>query len=69
VIGHIHGGLQPQDFRIWRRLNAAQECAVEAFIRPGRNSAYSVFGPTREMAIRRVALFLAASRSRRRGAE
>src|SRR5215470_461950 len=30
VISHVHEAWQPLEFRIWRRRNAAQECAVEA---------------------------------------
>jgi hypothetical protein len=42
VISHVEEAWKPQEFRIWRRRNAAQEFAVETMIRTGRNSAYRV---------------------------
>src|SRR4051794_35444707 len=47
VISHIQEGWQPQEFRIWRRLDAEAGCAVEAMIRTGPQSAYGGSGPTR----------------------
>jgi hypothetical protein len=67
VISHIHEAWQPQEFRVWRRRNAAQEFAVEAMIRIGPQSAYGGSGPTRGVAVSRAALFVAADRGRRWG--
>jgi hypothetical protein len=60
VISHVGEAWKPQEFRIWRRRNAAQEFAVEAMIRTGPNSGYGGSGPTRGAAGCRAALFLAA---------
>ena len=65
VISHVHEAWRPQEFRIWRRLDAAADWAVEALIRTGRNSAYSRSGPTRGVAVCRAAVFLAANRNER----
>jgi hypothetical protein len=51
MISHVREAWQPQEFRIWRRLNAAQEFAVEALIRTGPNSGYGGTGPTRGAAV------------------
>jgi hypothetical protein len=65
VISHVEEAWRPQEFRIWRRRNAAQEWAVEAMIRTGPNSGYGGAGPTRGVAVCWAALFLAANRGRR----
>src|SRR5438270_14080058 len=67
VISHVREAWQPQEFRIWRRRNAAQEWAVEALIRTGLASSYGGTGPTRGVAVCRAALFLAANRVRKWG--
>ena len=69
VIRHVEEAWRPQEFRIWRRRNAAQEFAVEAMIRTGPNSGYGGCGPTRGIAVCRAALFLAANRARKWGRE
>jgi hypothetical protein len=66
VISHVEEAWRPQEFRICRRRNAAQEWAVEALIRTGPNSGYGGTGPTRGAAVCRAALFLAANRGRTR---
>jgi hypothetical protein len=66
VISHAREIWQPQEFRIWRRRNAAQEWAVEATIRTGPNSGYGGSGPTRGVAVCRAALFFAANQVRKR---
>ena len=65
VIDHIREAWRPQEVRIWRRRNAAQEFAVEATICTGPNSGYGRSGPTRGIAVCRAALFLAANRAKR----
>src|SRR5262249_59286839 len=65
VIDHIREAWRPQEVRIWRRRNAAQEFAVEAMIRTGKESVYGGSGPTRGFAICQAALFLAANRARK----
>ena len=67
VISHIHEAWQPQEFRIWRRLDAETGCAVEAMIRTGPQSAYGGSGPSRGVAVCRAALFLVGNRTRKRG--
>ena len=64
VIDHVREAWRPQEFRIWRRRNAAQEFAVEAMIRTGPERGYGGAGPTRGIAVCRAALFLAANRAR-----
>jgi len=59
-INHVEEAWRPQDFRIRRRRNAAQEFAVEAMIRTGARGGYSGTGPTRGVAVCRAVLFLAA---------
>jgi hypothetical protein len=66
VISHVEDAWKPQEFRIWRRRNAAQEWAVEATIRAGPARGYGGSGPTRGVAVCRAALFLAANRARKR---
>jgi hypothetical protein len=61
VISHVQEAWLPQEFRIWRLRNAAQEFAVEALIRTGTQRGYSGAGPTRGVAVCRAALFLGAT--------
>src|SRR2546421_10942174 len=56
VISHVREAWQPQEFRVWRRRNAASEFAVEAMIRTGPTSGYGGSRPTRGVAVRRAAL-------------
>src|SRR5690242_18197949 len=65
VISHIQEAWQPQEFRIWRRIDAQAGCAVEAMIRTGAQSAYGGTGPTRGVAVCRTAPFLAVNRTRK----
>jgi hypothetical protein len=65
VIDHVREAWRPQEFRIWRRRNAAQEFAVEARIVTGPSSGYGGSRPTRGVAVCRAALFLAANRARK----
>ena len=54
-----------QEFRIWRRRNAASDYPVEATIRTGPDSSYGGSGPTRGVAVCRTTLFLAANWGRK----
>jgi hypothetical protein len=65
VISHIQDAWKPQDFRVWRRIDADAGCAVEAMIRIGAEGGYSGSGPTRGVAVCRAALFLAPSWARK----
>jgi hypothetical protein len=67
VISHVEEAWKPQELRIRRRRNPAQEWAVEALIRTGPASGYGGSGPTRGAAVCRAALFLAANRGRKWG--
>ena len=67
VIDHIQEAWQPREFRVWRRMDAGSDWAVEAMIRTGPQSAYGGSGPTRGVAVCRAALFLVANRARKRG--
>src|SRR4051794_18416090 len=50
VISHVHEAWQPQEFRVWRRIDSDAGCAVEAIIRTGPQSVYGGSGPTRGVA-------------------
>jgi hypothetical protein len=69
VISHIGEAWKPQEFRVWRRLDADAGCAAEAMIRTGARGGYSGFGLTRGVAVCRAALFLAANGALDRPAE
>src|SRR5437868_6622931 len=60
VIDHIQEAWQPREFRVWRRIDAGSDWAVEAIIRTDAQGAYGGSGPTRGVAVGRAALFLAA---------
>src|SRR5438552_8122028 len=51
VISHVEEAWKPQEFRIWRRIDADSSVAVEAIIRTGAQGGYSGSGPTRGMAV------------------
>src|SRR5438045_4728567 len=54
VISHVEEAWQPQEFRIWRRRNAAQEWAVEATTIAGLSRTPAVNHAENHLAVARL---------------
>ncbi len=69
VLRHVEEAWRPLAVEVKQRPTTDPRLRWEVTIRTGRESAYGGHGPTREIAVCRAALFLAANRAPKWGRE